>query len=244
MMRTALIAAFLAASVQAAESPAFDVAAIKTAQPGREGIQTEPGSVTMRNVRLNDCIRWAYGVAEFQVSGPAWLDEVRFDIFAKAGSPVPEADLRAMMQTLLAQRFHLAVHRQKKEIAALILTVSKSGHKLQPVDTEGSPSFKTGKMTLTGQGATVEQLTSFLSNAIRNPIIDETGLKGRYNYSLDINAYVTEEMLKSAGQGPPADAPTIIAQAVQAQLGLKLDSRKAPVEMVVVDHMDKAPTEN
>ena len=150
-----------------------------------------------------------------------------------------------MLQTLLADRFKLAFHGETKEIPALILTVGKNGHKLKATETEGSPSFKTGKMNLTGQGATVGQLTEFLSHELRNPIIDQTGLTGRYNYALDINAYVTEEIMKTAGPGGvPPDAPSIIAQAMQAQLGLRLDSKKAPVEMLIIDSIERAPTGN
>jgi uncharacterized protein (TIGR03435 family) len=200
----------------------------------------------MRNVRLTACIRWAYGVQEYQVSGPGWLNDVRVDIVAKAGTPVPEAELRRMLQTLLAERFKLAVHRQAKEIPALILTLGKNGHKLEATEIEGSPSFRTGKLTLTGKGATLGQLTEFLSRELRNPVIDATGLTGRFNYAVDINPYFTEEMRKSGGanEGPPPDGPSIVAQAIQAQLGLKLDSKKSPVEMLVVDRMEKVPTEN
>ena len=133
-----------------------------------------------------------------------------------------------MLQALLAERFKLAVHRQTKEIPALILTVGKNGHKLQPVETEGSPSFKTGKLSLTGQGATIGQLTEFLSRELRNPVIDQTGLSGRFNYFLDIGSYVTEEMRKSQGPdgGPPPDAAGVVAQAIQAQLGSQTGLQK------------------
>jgi uncharacterized protein (TIGR03435 family) len=243
------LAMTLAAAAQPANSPAFDVASIRVGQPGRETIEAVPGSITMRNVRLNAVIRWAYHVMDYQISGPAWLNDVWLDISAKAESPVKDADLRVMMQTLLADRFKLTLHRQIKEIPALILTVGKSGHKLTPVETadvDDASSFKTGKLSLTGQGATVHQLIEFLSREIRNPIIDQTGLAGRYNYALDINSYVTEEMMKSAGPngGPPPDAPSIIAQAMQAQLGLRLDSKKAPVEMLIIDRVERAPTGN
>ncbi len=200
----------------------------------------------MRKVRLTACIRWAYGIQDYQVSGPSWLTDTWVDIQAKAASPVDQAELRRMLQTLLVERFKLATHRQTKEIPSLILTLGKNGHKLEATETEGSPSFKTGKLSLTGKGATLGQLTEFLSRALRNPVIDETGLTGRFNYFIDLNPYFSEEMRKSGGPdgGPPPDAPSIIAQAIQAQLGLKLDSKKAPVEMLVVDRMEKAPTEN
>jgi uncharacterized protein (TIGR03435 family) len=229
----------------AAGRAAFEVASIRPAQSGRESIEFAPGSLTMRNVRLSACVRWAYDVPEYQFSGPAWLDEARFDIVAKAGTAASEAELRSMLQTLLADRFQLAIHRETKELPALILTVARNGHKLKPNPVEGAPSFKTGKMNLTGQGATLAQLTTFLSREMRQPVIDHTGLTGRFDYFLDINAYVNEEMLKNAGpNGPPAEAPAIIAHAIQAQLGLKVEPKKMPIEMLVVDRMEKTPSEN
>lgn len=245
MIRSTLIVlTSVAAFAQTAPAPAFEVAAIKPGQPGRESVEVVPGGVTMRNTRLRACIRWAYAVQDFQIAGPAWLNDQWFDISAKAAGPAPESELRLMMRNLLEQRFHLETHRQVKEVPALILTVEKGGHKMQQVEKEGSPSFKTGKMSLTGQGATLAQLTAFLSGELHSPVIDETGLTGRFNYALDINSFITQEMLKSGGDGPPVEAPSIISQAIRAQLGLRVDAKKAPVDMVIVDRIDKAPTEN
>jgi uncharacterized protein (TIGR03435 family) len=243
---TSLMALTFGAFAQQPAAPAFEVASIRAGEPGKEVIEYVPGSLTMRHARLTVCIRWAYGVPEYQVSGPGWMNDVWFDIAAKAGTPAKEAELRLMLQTLLVDRFKLATHRQTKELSALVLTVGKNGHKLKPVETEEAPNFSTGKLTLTGQAATLGHLTEFLSREIRTPIIDQTGLTGRFNYALDINAYVTDEVRKSQGPGggPPPDAPSIIAQAIQAQLGLKLDAKKVPVEMIVVDRLEKAPTEN
>jgi uncharacterized protein (TIGR03435 family) len=228
-----------------ADKAAFEVASIRVAEPGRENIQAVPGSLTMKSVRMITCIRWAYDVLEYQVSGPAWMNEVRFDVTAKAATPAKEAEMRLMMQALLAERFKLTVHHQVKELTALVLTVGKNGHKLTPVETEGNPSFSTGKLTLTGKGATLAQMIQFLSREIRNPIVDQTGLTGRFDYAVDISTYVTEEILKGAGPGgPPPEAPSIIAQALQSQLGLKLDPKKVPMDTVVVDSVEKTPTEN
>jgi len=234
----------LAATAQAA-SPTFEIASVKPGTPGPEKIEVGPGSVTMRNARLPGCIRWAYSVREDQVSGPAWMNDVWFEITAKAAAPATNEELRQMMQTLLAERFKLTLHRQTKELQSLILTVGKGGHKMKSVETEGTPSFKTGKMNLTGSGALLSQLTDFLAHELRFPVIDQTGLTGRFDYHLDIASYVTEEMMKAnSGGGPPPDAPTIVAQALQSQLGLKLDSKKAAVEMLIVDTVEKTPTEN
>ncbi len=243
-MRTApiLLFASIAALAQPAKPPAFEVASIRTWQPGRESIEFGPASLTMRSVSLGACIRWAYGVQDVQVIGPDWLRDTGFEIFAKSADPVSVAGLREMLQTLLADRFKLTVHRDSKEMTALVLTVGKGGHKLEPADAEVTPSFQTGKMSLTGKGATVAQLVDFIANAIHAPIVDRTGLTGRYNYFLDIEMYVPEESRKSSGV--PPDAPSIIAAAVQAQLGLKVESKRVPLEVIVVDRVEKTPIEN
>jgi uncharacterized protein (TIGR03435 family) len=242
MIRTAVGVLVLTSLALAADAPAFDVASIRPSEGGREAVDLAPGGVTMRNMRLTGVIRWAYNVLDVQVSGPDWLNTTRFDIVAKAATPAKEPELRTMMQKLLADRFKLELHRQTKEVNAMVLTVAKNGHKLKEVQEEGSPSFSTGRLNLTGKGATIAQLITFLSRETRQPIVDQTGLTGRYDYFLDINAYVTEEM---RGQpGPPVEAPSIIANAMQAQLGLKVEGKKTPLEVLIVDKMEKMPTEN
>jgi uncharacterized protein (TIGR03435 family) len=247
-MRTVivLLANFLAAPAQQPQAPAFEVASIRAGQPGRESIEFGPASLTMRSVRLSGCIRWAYGVQEVQVIGPTWISDGWFDIFAKSASAVPVTELRQMLQQLLAERFKLAAHRDTKEMTSLILTVAKSGHKLEPTETEGSPSFQTGKLSATGRGATLEPLLALLSRELGEPVIDQTGLTGRFNYFVDIDPYFTEESRKAASgvAGPPPDANAIIAAAFQKELGLKVEAKKVPVEVIVVDHVEKTPTEN
>jgi uncharacterized protein (TIGR03435 family) len=236
------------AFAQGPATPTFEVASIRPSEGGKgESIAgTQGGGLSARNARLSACIAWAYGVQDYQISGPSWLNELRFDIVAKAGSSATEADTRRMLQTLLADRFKLEFHRQSREMPALVMTVAKGGHKLKAVQTDDPPSFQTGKLQLTGKGATLAQLAEFLSGQLRTPVIDQTGLTGRFDYFLDINAFVTEEIQKNLPRdgGPPMEAGGIIAKAVQEQLGLKVESRKAPVEMLVIDHVEKTPTEN
>jgi len=171
---------------------------------------------------------------------------LRFDISAKAAAASPESEMRLLLQRLLADRFGLALHKQTQEKQVLVLTVAKGGHKLKEVEKEGSPSFRTGKLNLTGQGATLGQLTAFLSGELRVPILDQTGLTGRYDYFLDINSFVTDEIRKSMPRdgSPPLEGPGIISKAVQEQLGLKIDSAKAPVDILIIDRANRAPSEN
>lgn len=243
MIRTAIaLSVFATLSFAAEAPPAFDVASIRPSEGGREAVDLGPTSVTMRNMRLQGAIRWAYNVLDVQVSGPDWLKDTRFDIVAKSSAPAKEPEFRAMMQKLLADRFKLELRRETKETSAMVLTVAKGGHKLKEVQEEGSPSFATGRLNLTGKGATVAQLITFLSREIRQPIVDQTGLTGRYDYFMDINAYVTDEMRNQPG--PPVEAPSIIANALQGQLGLKVEAKKVPLELLIVDKMEKTPTEN
>ena len=242
MFRYAVALAVCASVVLAADAPAFDVASIRPCDAGGGPIDVKPGTVTMRCISLNGAIRWAYNVLDVQVTGPEWLSTARFEIIAKAGAPAKEREMQPMMQKLLADRFKLELHRQTKEVNSMILTVAKGGHKLKEVQEAGSPSFSTGKLNLTGKGATIAELITFLSRQIRLPIVDQTGLAGRYDYFMDINAYVTEEMRQQ--QGPPVEAPSIIANALKGQLGLQVDAKKMPMEVLVVDKMEKTPTEN
>ena len=127
-----------------AQAPAFEVASIRPSQPPqgrglaslREDIKTEPARLTMGDVSLNTAIRWAYKLGVYEVSGPDWTLNDRYDINVKASSEVSEDQLRRMLQTLLAERFKLAVHRQTKEISGCALVTGKKTPKLTPV-TEG-----------------------------------------------------------------------------------------------------------
>jgi uncharacterized protein (TIGR03435 family) len=241
---TLLFILSVTATAQPAPPAAFEVASVKASQPGQQSVEPGPSSLTLRHVRMSACIAWAFDIQEPQIVGLTWLSDVTFDILAKSAAPAREDELRDMLKTLLADRFKLTFHRETREIPALILVVSNKGHKLKPAETPGNPSFKVGNLTLTGTGAALGELTLFLARELREPVIDQTGLKGLFNYTLDINAYVTDEIKKSGGDGPPLEANSIIAQAMQAQLGLKVEAKKTAVPMLVVDHLEKSPSEN
>jgi len=241
---TLLFLLSIAAPAQQPPSTAFEVASVKASEPGAPSIEPGPSSLTMRHVRMNACVAWAFNIQEPQIIGLNWLNDVSFDIFAKSAAPVAEAELRNMLQALLADRFKLTFHRETREIPALTLVVSSRGHKLKPTEKSGDPSFRAGNMSLTGNGATLDELTLFLSRELREPIVDQTGLKGLFDYTLDISAYITDEIRKSGGSGPPLEANSIIAQAMQAQLGLRVEAKKTAVSMLVVDHLEKSPAEN
>jgi uncharacterized protein (TIGR03435 family) len=241
MIRT-LLAVALAVCPATAATVSFDVASVRVSQAGgrRENIHVSPDTVTMRNVSLKSCIGWAYHVMDYQVSGPDWLGSQRYDIVAKAAGPAPEDDLRTMMQALLADRFKVESHRQTKEMSAYILVPGKGGPKVHESQTDGPPSIQPdrSRMTVAVQRGQISQLVDVLSNFFHAPVIDETGLKGRYDLTVNVAKY-----LPQAGDAPP-DPLSLIATALQEELGLKLESRKTAVDLVVIDHAEKTPTEN
>jgi len=245
---SAVLLATAKALGQPAAGPMFDVASIRqaTVPQGaglaalREAINATPGSLTMRNVTLKSCIRYAYDLKPYEVSGPDWLGDRRFDIAAKAGNAAPEERLRAMLQALLAERFKLAVHRQSKELPAYALIMGKNGAKLQPAEGSGEGSMTGAAMVFQGNKMPLARLANILSSVLKIAVVDMTGLEGHYDFKLDLRPYVTP---RQPGD-PPLDLSGMAMSAVQDQLGLKLESRKMQLEVLIVDHAEKSQTEN
>jgi uncharacterized protein (TIGR03435 family) len=240
--------------------PAFDVASIRPSQSsegrggeGRGGggprglaflappIRVSPDGVTMRNAPLKGIIAWAYGVKEFQVSGPDWLATQRFDIAAKASAKASEDNLRVMAETLLADRFKVAVHRTTKETQAYVLVQGKGGAKLVESTSEGESDIQPdpAKMQITISRTPLSQLTDLLYMMLRTPVVDETGLTGKYDLKINIAKYASMD-----NGGGPVDPLGIIMTALQEEMGLKLESRKVTLDMVIVDHAEKTASEN
>ena len=225
----------------------FDVASIKPTGRGgaegrrRENIQSSPDSLTMTNVSLKAAIRWAYGVLDYQVTGPAWLADNRFDIQAKTAAPASEPQLRTMLQTLLAERFRLQVHHTTKELSVCALVVAKDGPKFHESESGGESSIEPNpkEMKLVVHHTPVSQLVEMLSNIAQLPVVDLTGLTGRYDITIDLSKYILD---RSAVE--PLDPMSLIMRGLQEELGLKLDSRRMPIDLVVVDAAERSPTEN
>ncbi len=189
MIRLFLLTACAAAAL-AQTSPAFDVASVKpnTSSKGggegsrRESLENSPGSLTFRNVSLRTAITWAYGVQDYQVTGPGWIVDERYDIEAKALVPAPEVQMRLMLRTLLAERFKLKVHRQQKEMAALVAVVAKGGAKLKPAENPDGPYSiarapgAAGGFGVVLKSISIEDAMALLSRPLQMLlIVDETG---------------------------------------------------------------------
>jgi len=237
----------------ASAPPAFEVASVKVSQIGkaggegsrRERIDHTPARVTMRNVSMKSAIAWAYSVKGYQVTGPGWLETERYDINGRAAGEVPEDQLRLMVQSLLAERFKLTAHREEKVLPVYALVVGKGGPKFRESETQGEMAMQPGgrgKFNGTVQRISMSQAADFLSQApLGRPVVDETGLKGRYDISIDVSAYFSNEAQMKEFQ---ADPTQLIFAVVQEQLGLKLEPKKSPLQLVIVDGAEKVPTEN
>jgi uncharacterized protein (TIGR03435 family) len=189
---------------------------------------------------LKAVVQWAYHMQAIQVTGPGWIDTGRYDIIAKAAGPVPVNQLREMAQTLLAERFKLTLHRETKEMPAYIVTVAKGGHKLKQSEGEGEMEVKPSgnRMAASFTHVTLAQLSEMISSPLQGVVVDETGLKGSWDFTLDALGFA---MTQPTGVD---DVITMVIQAVNEQLGIKIDQKRVPAEVLIVDHAEKVPVEN
>jgi uncharacterized protein (TIGR03435 family) len=227
-------------------------------------ISTYPGRFTASNATLKFLIQAAYRVRDDQiVGGPRWLDSVRYDIVAKAPGSVKQEDYRALLQGLLADRFQLSLHRDTRMLQTYELTVAKGGLKIKAIEPSESGAVEVsqggakpkgggslGRGQLTAKRASMAQLAGMLSNSIHADVQEKTGISGLFDVELRWEPDEREAAIIKPG-APPSEASTAtsdlsgpsIFAALQDQLGLKLQSRKAPVEILVIDHA-ATPSEN
>jgi uncharacterized protein (TIGR03435 family) len=228
----------------------FDVASVKPASSAVAG-KGEGGSIslspnlTLRNVSLFDVVLAAYGIQEYQLSGPGWMKSESYDIVAKAGDGATTAQIREMLQGLLAERFKLAIHRDTKELSVQSMTVGKNGAKLGPRKPEGAASIGRDNGRMVFRNYTMPQFAAFLSRGNPGgPIADKTAIEGCYDFSVQLQDVDSgdERAVKMAMERAMRDGS--MAWSFAAQLGLTIETRKGPVEIVVVDRVEKIPTEN
>ena len=230
---------------------AFDVASVKPANPTSHGISLsgDPSRFTIRNVTIKFLIGLAYNVKDFQIlGGPHLLDSERYDIGAtyEVNSPgrrdrrlkfvTIQADpqVRLMLQALLVDRFHLAIRHETKELPAYSLNIAKNGPKLRESTTpEDSQDMRVDLGQIKSNRMSTEQLAGVLSRMLEMPIVDKTGLTEYYDLLLKWSPEA------SADTTP---APSIFT-AIQETLGLRLVTAREPVDLLVIDHVEK-PTAN
>jgi len=236
--------ATLATLAWSQQPPLFDVAVIKPADPTntRFGLGFSPDGRTLAvdGLTVMQIIREAYGVLPDEVTvrpsaaTGGWIDSQRFDISAKSEGhgTVDKEQSNLMLRQLLADRFGLVFHRETKELVVYSLVVGKNEPKLKEGGTEGPYLSGPAPGKLVGTRASMASLTRALSRSLGRPVNDETGLHGQYDFTL---VWSPDDAADSSG-------PSMFT-AVQDQLGLRLESKKAPVETIVIDHLG-APSPN
>jgi uncharacterized protein (TIGR03435 family) len=238
---------FLAAGVPIfSQSPVFDAASIKVSKPGaeRSGWHSRTGYIVMENQSLRRLVAIAYGFHDEQraVGGPKWADSDRFDIEARAAGAAQQPELLLMLQNLLAERFHLAVHRETRSGPVLALAAIRSGIKIQPDETEGKERWNSNRGRLVAERIPMAGLAESLARVLGTPVIDLTGAKGLYSFTLE---WTPDSPNRSGADGSPVTASPgpSLDEVLASQLGLKLESKKLPIDVVVIEKAEK-PTEN
>lgn len=248
-------------------SQTFEVATVKSSSPephgggmrGGPGTQ-DPGLLTIENIPMFAILTRAFQVTFYQLTEWRQFGD-RYDITARIPEGTTKEQGDAMLRNLLIERFHIAFHRETREIDAYDLVVSKGGSKLKPsdlpdatpvsttgapkTDSQGFPQFEGPGLQLKGgseaslylraRAQPLSALITRLSYQYDGPLVDRTGLTGQYDYTL--------HFVPPASCRPTTVEPCLDS-ALQDQLGLKLEKKKAPVEMLVIDHIDKIPTAN
>jgi uncharacterized protein (TIGR03435 family) len=238
----ALVAGALLAQPQDGR-PAYEVASIKPNNSGGGGSRTNGsrGQIVFINQTLKRLIERAYTAKPFQVTGPGWLNDVRFDIAAKYPSETNKDDRPIMLRTLLEDRFKLAVHHESKDMPGYALGVAKGGFKLKPAERSGSSgtSRSGGRVeTLTAKKSSMADLADDVARSLGEMVVDKTGIEGVYDFELH---FTTEDL--SSNTTDAGSIPSLFT-ALKETLGLRLQPEKVPVDIIVVDHVERVPTGN
>ncbi len=209
-------------------------------------LQTSPGGVTIRNAKLLWCLGWAYDKKDWLISGPDWISSDRYDILAKAEGPAPVAQLKRMLQTLLTERFKLALHHETKELPVAVLVLGKNALKnLQPITASGPPDGPRpigGKQfhSLVYRNVSMPDFAERLGGppplGVGERVVDGTGLAGVFDITLQVD-------LENASGGAD-QLPDVLRSALEKQFGLKLERRKMPLDTLVIDQGNRVPAEN
>jgi uncharacterized protein (TIGR03435 family) len=230
----ALVVYALAAAAVRAQPAGFEVATIKVLPPVPYGTNLpiniggyRNGSFTMNNVTLGEALQFAYNlISQDQISGPDWIKsrDTRYEIVGKTAAEVELPQVRPMLAALLAERLKVVVRKEPKTVSFMALVPAKGGPKLPPADPnpQGNGGYR-GKID--GPQMPLSLLASLLSRFENQLIVDRTGLTGRFRVKLE---------------WMPDELPT----ALEEQLGLRLESRREPLDAIVVDRAEKNPTDN
>lgn len=230
-----------------ASAPTFEVASVKVNTSGeRASVDAKGDRLLLYNMPMAVIVALAYQVPNDRVTGPGWLVTEGYDIVAKFGPATTRETLWPMLQNLLAERFKLTFHHEEKPVPVWALVVGKNGPKLKEssADNQVKPGCNRQgvQLTCSSQKTTMAKLAENLPRWVSRdwfgmPIVDQTGLAGAYDFSL---TWTLTDRRDEAGD----PAAVSLFDAIQDRLGLKLEQRKAPVDRIAIDHVERVPIEN
>jgi uncharacterized protein (TIGR03435 family) len=233
------IALLFSVAVAAIGQMSFDVASIRLNTSGDKNSFSRRGedSLILQNWPLRDIVLKAYDLQNYALAAPDWLASRYFDINAKAVGKVTESELRRMLQSLLVERFHIKVHAESKARDAFVLLPAGGGLKISPVHDRGAFGVDVSRYSDSTKVAcrhcTMDNLAGVLADQVNRAVIDQSGLSGEYSVTLEW----------SPNQNAADPGPSIFT-ALKEQLGLRLEARRVPVPIIVVDRISQVPTDN
>jgi uncharacterized protein (TIGR03435 family) len=253
MNRLALIVAALPLSLNlcsAQIAPTFASAFIQQNKSPEtsSSYNTLPGKLNIRNKSLKDCIRLAYGVKVAQLpGGPKWAETERYDIEATAKGPADEPQLMVMLQTLLKDRFKLDFHRETRMVPGYALTVLKTGFKIHEAE-PGPGHVNLRRNAIDGQRVSMANLAQTLSDLLGTPVLDATAIPGVFDFRLTWTPHTDVQRPGLSDDDAersvlPGDSTASVFAAIQEQFGLKLEARKSPLDVLIIDHAAKPAVE-
>ncbi len=210
----------------------------------------DPSLYTCSNCPLSILLQKAFALPAYLIVGIEPIGDHLYQLTARLDPGATHEQFLAMLRNLLVERFKLEVHRESRQIPAYELTIARNGSKLKPTrfaDSRGTRlSFDPGKMTYHAEATSIDRLIQTISSGLHAPVVDATGLKDRYDFELVWDGSTPNRPALSADAADPntSDTQLTIFGALQSQLGLRLEQKKAPFEVLVVDRFEKIPIEN
>jgi len=245
-MKRLWITALAMVACAQSSAPAFEVASVKPhgAEDGGFGVKPPAnGRFTATDCSAKLLLMLAYNVPESQiVGGPGWLDSEKWDIEARSAAEgrYSVADTRVMLQKLMAERFGLVVHRETRQVPVYVMTVSKGGVKFREAEAGRAPNVEIAGNSVRMASGEMAGLAQILATAVGRPVLDRTGLGKAYDLSLAWEDAPVKEGGVPGLEGAAEGGEGSVFTAMQSQLGLRLESQRASVEVIVVDKIERA----
>ncbi len=245
-----LIFATLIQGQTGAPAPRFEAASLKIYPGDSMGWSISgrgPGQQTLNHMPLKDCLKLAFGLKDYSLDGPAWLNSVRIDIAAKPPAGSAPGQFNDMLQTLLVERFQIKSHRQTRMLNGYALVAESGGIKIRSVNNpeggggNGAYGFSSGLFWANGGGSA--KLADMLARELNAPVQDLTGSTELFDYRI---AWAPERppAITAAPEPIAPDPGPSLLSALKEQLNLKLEKRKVPVSVLVIDEIERTPLEN